>query len=72
MSETPTTTKPTDDEIDTYIAREYLAQTRGEDTGSFTDRLLRLAEEARLVDPRMKLSLLRVAREIAGLELENK
>ena len=57
--------------IDDYIAREYLAQARGEETGSFTGRLMAMAEEARVVNPRGKEILERAMREMAEWELDN-
>jgi hypothetical protein len=70
MKTTTTETKPTDEQIDDYIAAQYMAQTRGEETGSFIGRLMALAEEARVVDPKGKEILLRQLRELAAWELE--
>lgn len=63
------TTKPAADAIDIYIAREYLAQVRGEPTGSFTSRLLAMAEEARVIDPAGQAILQEVARKMAEWEM---
>lgn len=57
------------DRIDNYIAREYLAQRRGEDTGSFTSRLLAMAEEARVIGAEGQTILQKAAREMAEWEM---
>ena len=59
------------DQIDNYIAREYLAQRRGEDTGSFTGRLLAMAEEARMFGAKGQKILQKAARDMAEWELDN-
>jgi hypothetical protein len=63
-----TTTKPSADQIDNYIAREYLA--RGT-SGSLTGQLLMMAEEARTVGKGAAEILENAAREMAGWEIEN-
>lgn len=71
MSPMNETTNTKAGRIDNYIAREYLALRRGEGTGSFTSRLLEMAEEARVVGARGKEILEKAAREVAEWEIDN-
>jgi len=65
---TPT---PTDDQIDDYIAKLYVAQMGGKDPGTFTSRLLAMSEEARLIDVSGQVLFQKMAREMAAWELAN-